>query len=123
MRKSGAYGPALATLGAAGLVVSLWRTWYNGHVAQSAWQTFTTTPAVLLAIALLGGGLSALELTQRVGDTSRLAMLAGAVAVALVGYRIVIPPGPRLVHVASGAYVALASALALLSGGLLAAIG
>lgn len=113
---------ALAALGGAGLVLSLWLHWYTGHVSQAAWQSFTATPAVLLAIAIVGGDLSTLELARRVGDTSRLTILAGGLAAALVAYRIAVPPGPGSVHPAWGAYVSLVCALAMLSGGVVSAL-
>jgi hypothetical protein len=84
----------------------------------TAWQAFTTTPAVLLAVAIIAGGLAALALTERAGDTSQLTMLAGGVGAVLVGYRIAVPPGQgSFVHPAWGIYLALISALLMLAGG------
>jgi hypothetical protein len=43
-------------------------------------------------------------------------------AAALVVYRIAVPPAPGSVHTAWGVYLALASALAMLSGGVVSAL-
>ncbi|MBV8431592.1 MAG: hypothetical protein JO244_10540 [Solirubrobacterales bacterium] len=118
MRQQSLHGQMLAVAGAVGLLGSLWLPWYTARFPQSAWQTFTTTPAVLLVSGVLVAMLSLLELSGRTGDTSRLAMLAGGVATILVGYRIATPPAGVL-HAFWGAYLALASALTILGGGLL----
>jgi len=92
-----------------------------GPLHLSAWHAFSTTPAVLLVIGVIGGGLSALALTDRAAGAARLTMLASVVGVALSGYRIVDPPGQGdLLHPAWGIYLALAGAVAMLAGGALA---
>lgn len=146
-------GQALAVLGAAGLVASLWLPWYTIQIPQAAlnsatqmakqlgalgplitsgarlisqlgpfhltaWQAFNTTPAVLLVVAIVGGGLAGLALTDRAGNTSQLTMLGGIVGALLVGYRIAVPPGQGdFVHPAWGSYMALVSALMMVVGG------
>jgi hypothetical protein len=88
----------------------------------SAWQAFTTTPAVLLTVAIIAGGLAGLALTDRAGNTSQLTMLAAFVGAALVGYRIAVPPGQgSFVHPAWGIYLAFISTLLMLGGGALSA--
>ncbi|HLY47993.1 MAG TPA: hypothetical protein VKR21_02255 [Solirubrobacteraceae bacterium] len=92
-----------------------------GPFHLTAWQVFKTVPAVLLVIAIIGGGLALLALTDRAGDTSQLTRLAGGVGAVLVGYRIAVPPGQGgFVHPAWAIYLALLSSLAILAGGLLA---
>jgi hypothetical protein len=92
-----------------------------GPFHLTAWQVFKTVPAVLLVIAIIGGGLALLALTDRAGDTSQLTRLAGAVGAVLVGYRIAVPPGQGgFVHPAWAIYLALLSSLAILAGGVLA---
>ncbi len=92
-----------------------------GPLHITAWQAFRTVPAVLLVLAIIGGGLALLALSERAGNTSQLTMLASGVAVVLVGYRIAVPPGQGgFVHPAWGAYLAMISSLAMLAGGFLA---
>jgi hypothetical protein len=87
----------------------------------TAWQAFKTVPAVLLVVAIIGGGLAFLALTDRAGNTSQLTMLAAAVATILVGYRIAVPPGQGgFVQPAWAIYLALVSSLAMLAGGFMA---
>jgi hypothetical protein len=114
------HGQMLAAAGAVGLLGSLWLPWYAVRVPQSAWQTFTAMPIVLLVTGAFVGVLSVLELCDRAGDTSRLAVLAGSLAALLVGYRLAQPP-LHAMHSTWGIYATLASALAVLTGGLLAA--
>src|SRR5579872_4996372 len=64
-----------------------------GPFHLTSWQAFKTIPAVLLVIAIIGGGLALLALTDRAGNTAQLTMLAGGVGTLLVGYRIAVPPG------------------------------
>ncbi|HTX31048.1 MAG TPA: hypothetical protein VMD09_06665 [Solirubrobacteraceae bacterium] len=110
----------LAAVGGAGLLGGLWLPWYTVRVTDSAWQAFTAMPVVLLVTGAFAGVLSVLELCDRAGDTSHLAMLAGALAAVLVAYRLALPPLPGM-HAAWGVYVTLGSALTVLAGGLLAA--
>jgi hypothetical protein len=92
-----------------------------GPFHVTSWQAFKTVPAVLLVIAIIGGGLALLALTNRAGETSQLTMLASVVGAVLVVYRIAVPPGQgNFVHPAWGLYLALVSCLAMLAGGVLA---
>lgn len=87
----------------------------------TSWEAFKTVPAVLLVVAVIGGGLALLALSDRVGDSSQLTTMAGAVGAVLVVYRIAVPPGQgSFVHPAWGLYLALVSALGILAGGVLA---
>jgi hypothetical protein len=94
-----------------------------GPFHLTAWQVFTTTPAVLLVVAIIGGGLALLALTDRAGNTSQLTILAGAVGVGLVGYRIAVPPGQGgFVHPDWAIWLALVSSLAMVGGGALSRV-
>jgi hypothetical protein len=115
---AGRHGQMLAAAGGAALLGSLWLPWYSDPVPQTAWQTFTAMPAVLLVIGTFVAILSILELCARTGDTSRLSGLAGAVAVILLGYRLGMPPLAGM-HLAWGGCVALVSALTVFAGGML----
>lgn len=91
-----------------------------GPFHVTAWQAFKTAPAVLLVVAIIGGGLAVLALTERAGNISQLTMLGGVLAALLVGYRIAVPPGQNgIVHPDWGIYLALVSALTMLAGGAL----
>lgn len=93
-----------------------------GPFHVTAWQAFSTTPAVILGAAIIGGGLALLALAERAGSTSQVTMLAGVVGAVLVGYRIAVPPSQSsFVHPAWAIYLALLSALAMLAGGALSA--
>jgi hypothetical protein len=92
-----------------------------GPFHLTAWDSYKTVPAVLLVVAIIGGGLAVLALSDRAGNTAQLTALAGSVATALVGYRIAVPPGQGgFVHPAWGIYLALVSAGAMLAGGFVA---
>jgi hypothetical protein len=109
----GALGPLVRT--GAQLINQL------GPFHLTAWQIFhSATPAVILGAAIIGGGLALLALIDRAVSTSQLTMLAGGVAVLLVGYRIAVPPTQSgFVHPAWGIFAALLSAAAMVAGGAL----
>ena len=92
-----------------------------GPLHVTAWQAFTATPAVLLVVGVVAGGLSLLVLTERAVETARMMVLAAVVGVVLVGYRIAVPPGQGdFVHPAWGIYLALAATVTILVGGMVA---
>jgi hypothetical protein len=87
----------------------------------TAWQTMTTIPGVLLAAAVVGGGLSLLAVSGRASSVAKLVSFAGAIAAVLVVYRWAAPPGPGgILHPAWGLWLALAGSVALITGGALA---
>lgn len=102
----------------------------QGAVPVTAWQVFDQADAMLAAAA---GVVLGLVLLNAVGALAArqdtILILAGVVATALVGHRLVSPPGPdvpfgpELLHPATGAYMALAGALLMAGGGLAAAMG
>ena len=95
-----------------------------GPLHVTAWQVFTVTPAVLLAVGVVAGGLSALALTGRATGVARVVARVGVCAIALAVYRIVARPGQGdLLRTAWGLYLALIAGGAVLAGGLIAAAG
>jgi hypothetical protein len=103
--------------GGTGLIVSLWLPWYTMRHKQSAWQTFTATPSVLLVVGAIAAAVSILELSDRTGDASQIVALSGAVTVALVGYRIASSPGVGGIHASWGVYLALTFGVMMLISG------
>ncbi len=92
-----------------------------GPIHLTAWQAFTQTDAILLVLAVVGGGLALLAATDRAAGVARVVCAAGGVALALALYRYLNPPGPDgLLHPAAGAYLALACAGGLLAAGWIA---
>jgi hypothetical protein len=92
-----------------------------GPLPVTAWQAFTFTPAVLLVVGVVSGGLGLLALTERAVGVGRMIAGAGACGVAMTGYRFVERPGPsEFVHPGWGLYLALGCAVAVLVGGLIA---
>jgi hypothetical protein len=92
-----------------------------GPLPVTAWQAFTFTPAVLLVVGVVAGGLALLTLTERAVGVGGMIAGAGACGVAMAGYRVVDRPGPsEFVHPAWGLYLALGCAGAVLVGGLIA---
>jgi hypothetical protein len=95
-----------------------------GPIHGTAWQVYTTVPALLLTIGVAAGGLSLLTIAGRADRVGPIVTLVGLPAVLLVGYRIVSRPGDsEYVHLAYGMYVSLAGAAIVLTGGLMAASG
>lgn len=92
-----------------------------GPLHVTAWQAFTFTPAVLLVVGVVAGGLALLTLTERAADAARVIVVAGVCGVAMTAYRIVERPGASgLIQPAWGLYLALACTVATLIGGLIA---
>jgi hypothetical protein len=95
-----------------------------GGLHVNSWQLLTTTPAVLLVVGVLAGGLAVLAFAGRANGVARVVAGAAAIGVAVALYRYLRPPGaPGLLAPAWGLDLALASAVAVLAGGLLAAAG
>jgi hypothetical protein len=92
-----------------------------GPLHLTAWQAMTTTPALVLVTAVIGGGLALLALTGRADGVARVIAAAGGATVLLVLYRLVSRPGPGgLLHPGWGLFLALFSGAAVAVGGLLA---
>jgi hypothetical protein len=115
-------------VGLGGLGGSVARQFGNDFFA-SGWEAFTSTDVILFAsgvLVLIGTGL----MIARAGDSpsprtvGRFTAVVGAVAAGLVLVKILDPPGPdALVEIEHGPYVALAGAVMMTIGGLLASRG
>jgi hypothetical protein len=93
-----------------------------GPLHVTAWQVFTATPAALLVIGVIAGGLSMLALAGSATGVSRIVARVGVSGIAIAGYRFVVRPTQSdLLHPAWGLYLALGSAVILVAGGLIAA--
>jgi hypothetical protein len=92
-----------------------------GPIHVTAWQLFTTGPAVLLVAGVVAGGLSLMASTERASNVSRIVVVAALIGVAVPLFRILNPPGSGgVLHPAWGIWLALISALVVLTGGLVA---
>jgi hypothetical protein len=93
-----------------GLTVTAWQVFDTADIALAA-----CAGAVLFAVVTVSSG------TRDPGTAARLALAAGAAAAVLVGVKLASPPGPAdLLEVRYGAWVALAGALLVAAGGLMA---
>jgi hypothetical protein len=149
----------LAVLGAAGLIFSLWQSWYSfripdavveqarqlapqfgafgsliakgaqfaqqlGTLHATAWQVYHVTPAILLLLGAVTGGLAVLAITEHAEAVGQVIAGAAMIAAAIVLYRLISPAGADgLLHPAWGIELALGSATLALVGGLLSAAG
>ena len=111
-------GATVAAAGGIVLLVSLFLDWYgDDREAFSAWTLFEVIDLLLAAIALLA--LSAF--VSRAGIEPRLPdaplLLLGAAAVVLTGSQLIDgPPAAFELELQTGAWLALAGALAMLAG-------
>ena len=129
-------GEWIAGAGGLGLVVALFLHWYSvplppvgaagfpgiDALQASGWQAFSVTDVLLALLALVPLALVVLQATRTSPSIpvafSVFATIAGGLATLLVLYRLVNQPGPNeLVDVESGAWLALAAALAITAGG------
>lgn len=152
------WGYAMAALGSAGMLVSLWLPWYSfripaaaidqaeslaqqfgtlgplirqgaevarnlGALHLTAWQILHQADIFIAIAAAAAGGLALLACSGRALGAGRFIAVAGAIGLAVAGYRTLSPPGPdSLLHPAWGAWLAVACGVAVLAGGLVAAI-
>jgi hypothetical protein len=87
----------------------------------TAWRVMTAIPGLLLAVGVVGGGLSLLATSGRASSVANLVTFAGVIGVALVVYRWAVPPGPDgLLHPAWGLWLALGGSVGVAVGGALA---
>lgn len=155
-------GEIVAAFGAALLLGSLWRPWYDlrfpeevlsqarafsarmgelapfanqgidelqarGSIPVTAWQAFEQADAALAIAAGLTIGLVVLNVIGALSARlDGLIALTGVVATAVVGYRLLNPPGSDLpftadlLHPTTALYAALGGAMLMLVGGLMA---
>jgi hypothetical protein len=117
MRQKIDAGSALAALGAALLLVSLFIRWFKP--GGTAWQVFEIVDLVLagLALAVLAGTLGR---TEPAGEPPRWLLGASVAALAVVAVQVIDPPpSARGSDIATGAWLALAAtALMAIGAGL-----
>jgi drug/metabolite transporter (DMT)-like permease len=112
-------GELLAGASAAGLLVVMFLAWFGG---RSAWESMAITPFVLVALVLCALTLVVLTVTSRTVamacSAATITVGAGAIALLLVFYRVVIDePGPNAsVTVDLGAYLGLLLVLGVVAG-------
>jgi hypothetical protein len=117
-------GDWLAGLGGLVLLVSLFLTWYSvsgGARDLTAWQSFAVIDVLLALAALLGIALAVTTAVRRTPAVSvALGVLGGplgAIATLLVLIRLIDPPGPNeLFDLGPGVWLALAGAAAVTAG-------
>jgi len=112
-------GEWLAGAGGAALLAALFLDWYGD---QTAWQAFALIDVLLALLALVPLALVAAQATRRSPAVpvalSVVTPLAGALAAALIAFRIVDPPGADDAFAAhGGAWLGLAAALLVVAGG------
>jgi hypothetical protein len=129
-------GEWIATFSGAALIVSLFLPWYGGrprgglasHPAASgadatAWQAFSVLDVVFFLGGLLGVALLLVTATQKTVAVpvafTGLTVLAAAVVLLLVVLRLLFEPGDHPTR-EGGLFLALAGAVGLTGGGLLA---
>lgn len=95
-----------------------------GKLHATAWEVYHVTPAILLLLAAVAGGLGLLAITERAEAVGQIIAGAAMIAAAIVLYRLISPAGPDgLLHPAWGIKLALGSVGLALVGGLLSAAG
>jgi hypothetical protein len=116
-------GPALALLGAALLAVSLFLDWFTlAGASVTGWGAFEALDLVLLGLALAAGAVALARIGATGAGDARLLPALGAVALLVVVVQLLDPPLPvARGEVDTGGWLALAGALLMLLGGLLAA--
>jgi hypothetical protein len=117
-------GELVGAIGGLGLLVAGFLPWYSaGGVDATAWQAFSVTDVILAATAVMGLSVAAcvllgISVSYPVAGSS-VAAGFGCVAVVLVVIRIINPPGAGDPSVEIGAWLGLASAIAVTIGGYL----
>jgi hypothetical protein len=110
-------------LGGLGLLVASFLPWYSaGGQNVTAWQAFSVTD-ILIALAAFFSLSVAFSVVGKISVSypvagSTVATLFGAIALVLIVYRLLNPPGDGL-DVEYGAWIGLVSALAATYGGYL----
>jgi hypothetical protein len=110
-------------LGGLGLLVAGFLPWYSaGGQDVTAWQAFSVTD-ILIALAAFFSLSVAISVVCRISVSypvagSTVAALFGAIALVLIVYRLINPPGDGL-DLEYGAWIGLGSSLAAAYGGYL----
>jgi hypothetical protein len=116
-------GELVGAIGGLGLLVASFLPWYSaGGENANAWQAFSVTDVILAAAAVMGLSVGIAVLTHLSVSYppagSSVATGFGVVAVLLIVYRLIDPPGNG-VDVEIGAWLGLISAGAVAVGGYL----
>jgi hypothetical protein len=94
----------------------------HGPIGVTAWKAFGGVDVALAVLAVIVAGLALLVLTGRGTNVGNAMSLGALLAVGLVVFRMFARPMPsEILSLGWGAYLALASAIAMLAGGLLTA--
>jgi hypothetical protein len=111
-------GEWLAAAGGVALVVSLGNDWYG---TRSAVSTFTVIDVLLVLLAALAVSLAVLQATvdspSKPVGAGVLTVTFGIVGILLVLFRMIDEPGPDAGSLSWGAYLGLASTVAITAGG------
>ena len=116
-------GELVGAVGGVGLLVSSFLPWYSvGELDLTAWQAFSITDIFLAVTAVVGMSvaicvLAHISVSYPVAG-SAVATLFGAIAVVLIVYRLINPPGDHLGR-EIGAWLGLIAAAAITCGGYL----
>jgi hypothetical protein len=117
-------GELVGAIGGLGLLVATFLPWYSFGEAfdLTAWQAFSITDVFLAVTAVVGMSVAAcvlahISVSYPVAG-SAVAALCGAIAVVLIVYRLVNPPGDDL-NREIGAWLGLIAAAAIAHGGYL----
>lgn len=117
-------GELVGAVGGLGLLVSSFLPWYSsGGQSVTAWQAFSVVDIVIAAAAAAGlilglVVLARLSVSYPVAG-SAIATLFGFIALALIVFRLIDPPGPGSPDRDVGAWLGLVSAAAVTLGGYL----
>jgi hypothetical protein len=123
-RSTLASGELVGAVGGLGLLVATFLPWYSaGGESVTAWEAFSVIDILLAAAAVAGLSVGLVVLTRLSVSYpvagSATATLFGALAVILVIYRLIDPPGGGDVTRDAGAWVGLVAAAVLTLGGYL----
>jgi hypothetical protein len=117
-------GELVGAIGGLGLLVAGFLPWYSaGGVDATGWQAFSVTDILLAAAAAVALSVAIcvlfrISVSYPVAGSS-VATGFGFVAVVLIVIRMINPPGPGDPSVEFGAWLGLASAVAITVGGYL----
>jgi hypothetical protein len=117
-------GELVGALGGLGLLVAGFLPWYSsGGEDATAWQAFSVTDVILAAAAVMGLSVAIVVITHLSVSYpvagSAVATGFGAVALVLIVYRLIDPPGGGGVDLEIGAWLGLVCAAAITVGGYL----
>jgi hypothetical protein len=120
-RSTLASGELVGALGGLGLLVSSFLPWYSaGGESVTAWQAFSVVD-ILIAAAAAASLVLALVVVARLSVSypvagNAIALLFGFIALAVIVYRLIDPPGSGSPTRDVGAWLGLASAAAVTVG-------